>query len=190
MEFYFSGSLSVSSDPLGLVFENIYVDTTNLISAFFYFTQWNYPEATKYTETKMTNLTMYTPPGRDPILSAGVFSGLIGNITLKDIDLTQMYNSISKGSGTLTFFMRESCVGDEDIIQSVDIQNMNITIKDNEARVYKQFIIFDYTTHSLTKIDFNINNVIIDDCKGSPLPVLVFLGHLIDDLYISNLYSK
>jgi len=133
---------------------------------------------------------MYTPPGIDPIFSIGVSSTLNGNITLKDIDLSQFYNLVSRGSSTFSFVMGSDCLGDEDIIQSVDVQNMNVSLKDNETRIYKQLIIFDYSPPSITKINVTVNNVIMDDCKGSPMPILIFGAHLTDNIYISNLYSK
>ena len=186
MEFYLSGVVLSSLDPLGMVFENVYLDTTNILQGFLFETEWNYPEANRNATTELTNFTVVTPEGIDPKFRISYQYGGLGNVTLKDINFSQYYNSKNVGSASFAIFTRSECLGNDDLTQTVNVQNMNISLKNNLYGLYKGFIAFDFSIPTTRKHILTMDNIVIDDYKGSEFPALALQGDYNDDLYLSN----
>ena len=134
MEFYVSGTVVTTSDPLGIIMEHIYIDTTNIIIGFNFDIKCNYPEANKDAMNKIINFTAYTPPGIDPKFSVGYLYSGLGNTTMEGIDLSQFYTSKEFSSSIFTVLARAECLGEDGLTQTIDVHNMNFSLKENELR--------------------------------------------------------
>ena len=136
------------------------------------------------------NLTMMTPPNINPIFTVAFQYGGLGNMTFKDINLTQYYNSILLGTTTFAILERSECIRNDDVTQAIDVQNMNISLPDNPYGLKKIFVVFDFSLASTRKHILTIDNVYIHDFKNSFYPPLVLQGDYNDDLYLSNVLMK
>ena len=134
MEFYVSGTVVTTLDPLGIIMDNIYIDMTNLIIGFNFDIKCNYPEANKDTMNKITNFTAYTPPGINPKFSVGYLYSGLGNITMEGINLSQFYTSREFSSPVFAVLAKTECLGEDGLTQTIDVQNMNFSLKENELR--------------------------------------------------------
>ena len=134
MEFYVSGTVVITQDPLGIIMDKIYIDTTNIIIGFNFDIKCNYPEANQDAINIITNFTAYTPPDIIPKFSVGYLYSGLGNITMEGINLSQFYTSRELSSPVFAILAKTECLGEDGLTQTIDIQNMSFSLKENELR--------------------------------------------------------
>ena len=104
-----------------------------MVQGFDFGTWCNYPEASKDSFPKLTNFTIVTPPDADPKFRIAFQYGGLGNSSLTDIDLSQLYTATDIGATTFTVYAGPTCLGDDDFTQTIDVQNLKISLKDNPS---------------------------------------------------------
>jgi len=125
-------------------------------------------------------------PGTDPMMgSIYQYTGL-GNTTIKNINMTQFYTHVQNGISTFSVFKSGDCLGDDGLTQTVNVQNINVSLSNNPFGIKKSAVMFDFSIPSTRKLILTIDNFYVEDFKYAFFPPLIVQGDFNDELYISN----
>ena len=100
-----TGTLALSSEPLNGHFENITIDTYGLQEGFDFAISCNYPEANLRSNINFDSLKAVTSSERSHFKSPHLlrYSGP-GNISCSNLDLTELYSTLSDPTAVLFYF--------------------------------------------------------------------------------------
>jgi hypothetical protein len=131
VQFYMSGRILLSAEPMNLYVKDVYIDFYGLLGAFYISALWNYPEAQKTGEIYFSNITAVNSQSSIITNLYGIlfYSGP-ANVTVDDANI-QIYGTQSFGQSQLEFLITPDWVPDDDSSQKFSIQNSFFTLPEN-----------------------------------------------------------
>ena len=98
MNYFVTGTILYTQDPVNAHFENLYVDTWEVIAGFMFWPNCNYPEANIIPTINVKNFTAFVSSEDSTNFRPNIFyySGP-GNITAIDVNITDAYGLTNQG---------------------------------------------------------------------------------------------
>ena len=195
INFYISGRILRSSQPMSLYAENIYMDFYGMMGGIYIDASWNYPEASKTGSIFLNNITAINSQSRIADFRSGVlyYSGP-ANVTVQNSNIL-IYGALSFDKSELEIQLNENWLPNDGYLQTITIQNnlFSLPSNPNNDRFVETFI--DVTSAYPRAIIASFNKNIIENIVSNVYPIfyLFFTENtkiFISDTMISNVSSQ
>ena len=132
MEFYLSGYVLITLDPINVYMENIYIDMWEKVGMMDFLPNCNYPEAYITPTVYINNLTAGYSSDEPSSFVPNVFyySGP-GNITALNVNITNAFGLTTLALATFVVTVESTCTPDDGLIKTYDFHSVHISLKDN-----------------------------------------------------------
>lgn len=188
MEFYISGSIMSVSDPANAHMSNIYVDTDNLVSAFYFAPNWNYPEAYATPHIYMENMTFYASEGITVTRPKWLDYRTSGNITMKDINLTNAYNQASDGDSHFVVNSDPTCAPQDGLLRNVEVHGAKLSLENNQYASKTNLVVFGTGANKGRRNVFNFTDFYADNFHGGIYGSFAIIGTFTEEVYYTNIH--
>ncbi|CAI2360244.1 unnamed protein product [Moneuplotes crassus] len=182
-----SGQVLLTTDPFNLVIHDSKIDMYTLTEQFAIYAGCNYPEAHKTATIDVRNYTMMN--SKDRTLSEnprGIDSNHAGNWTIRELDATSFYGTVSDISSTISLVQFPYCNPDDDLVRTIDVDGVKFSHGDsNPSKV--SGLHSDITVSHYRPIHVIGNNLHFFNLSYPGFPLIAIAGSQIDILNIQSM---
>ncbi|CAI2370495.1 unnamed protein product [Moneuplotes crassus] len=182
-----SGQVLLTIDPFNLVIHDSKIDMFTLTMQFLMYAGCNYPEAYTTATIDVRNYTMMN--SKDRVINRnpyGIDSNHAGNWTIKDLDATTYYGTITNVVSSISIVQFPNCNPDDDLIKTIDIDGADFSLPDSDPSKISGFH-SDISVQHYRPIHIIGQNLHFFNLSYPGFPLLALGGTQIDTLYIKSM---
>ena len=188
MEFYISGSIATTVDPMNILIENVYADLKDVVRSFFFLTTCNYPEAFLTPTVFFNNFTALIS-GTQTVSFAPQYLRYAGpgNFSGNNWNLIGMYGLKKAGQATAKVAIGPECLPDDGLIQTFEIHNLEASILNNADLSKMNVFVFEMVSPAFRKNVLNMTDMYGKDLRSAFFGLFSIVGTVNDQIYFANL---
>jgi hypothetical protein len=193
LDFNITGSLLTSSDPFNGHFSNIFIDAFKLNQGFYFYIQWNYPEAAADTLLIFDNITVVISHPREDLIDRMMITYIgSGNLVVNNSDFRAWFTTINERISTVSQTIDEYWLPDDGHLQQFTISNSLFSLENNKLENYRaNAVIVFFPTLKYRKAVVKATNNSFTNYENQSMRYFLFYGTSVDDVYFSgNLFSN
>ena len=191
MDFYLSGTLLFTADPVNIHIENINMDLFMQVGGFVFFPNWNYPGAFVTPTVYVRNFTTYLSAIMNQDLVPVIFYyGGPGNITITDIDITRTFIESVNGITPWVSTTEGTCIPDDGLTKVFNYSNIKISLKDNSFGTRNNNVLVNIGVTSGRPHLVYYENFTVSEAYNSGLPYFGYFGTAADSIYLENIHYE
>ena len=185
--FYISGWILFSEDPMNLIFQNVSIDFYSMNGGIFIDTDWNYPEAEVLNSILISNVILYNSISRvSELISGFLYYTGAANVTVESVNST-IFGTESENVNVIDIEYTSNWDPRDSIIQVFNIQNNYFTLTSNENLNKFSELYFDFRPGKWSRqLQLNYSNNRHKDIILNLYQVLLIFGSQNLDVALAN----
>jgi hypothetical protein len=193
LDFNITGSFITSSDPFNGHFSNIFIDAFKLYQGFYFYIQWNYPEAAVDTTLFFDNITVVISHPREDLIDRMIITYIgSGNLVVNNSDFRAWHTTIRERIPTVSQIIDEYWLPDDGQLQQLTVSNSLFSLENNKLENDRSNTVgVIFSTSKYRKAVVKATNNSFTNYENQSIRYFLCSGTSVDDVYFSgNLFSN
>lgn len=189
--FQTTGYILLTTDPMSLYINNVYIDFHANMAGIIIMSSCNYPEASKTGMIYANNLTALNSAERTGFIILGVLIHNGGNDFMVSNSYFDVYSPLANDRCMSTKYLSPAWFPDDDVVQKVSVINTTWTMPKNpfDDRLICFYWSFDHSYYRKIILTYS-NNIHTDIFKSIYSVPLIFTTRLTTLIMQNNIYTN